>query len=233
MQNEVEEIAERYERRKLVTGDRYARFNPEVIAGTQERQRALVTLLKTHGIADLARVDVLEIGCGRGSNLQELLLLGAKPEKLMGNELLPERLEAARHMLPQAVRLFAGDASALTFDDASFDIVYQSTVFTSILDDDLQKRIAKAMWRWVKPGGGVLWYDFTFNNPANPDVRGVPLKRIRALFPTGKLAYRRVTLAPPISRRLCRIHPFLYPVFNTLPFLRTHVMCWISKNMEQ
>ncbi len=21
------------------------------------------------------------------------------------------------------------------------------------------------MWRWVKPGGGVLWYDFTFDNP--------------------------------------------------------------------
>lgn len=202
MPNEVEKIAERYERRKAVVGSRYDRFNPEVIAGTQERQRALVSLLKMQGIADLAVLDVLEIGCGSGSNLQELLLLGAKPENLVGNELLHERVERARHMLPQGVRLFPGDASALPFEDASFDIVYQSTVFSSILDDELQCRIAEAMWRWVRPGGGVLWYDFTFNNPANPDVRGVTLKRVRKLFPQGRINVRRVTLAPPISRRV-------------------------------
>lgn len=229
MQNEVEKIAERYERRKSVVGGRYARFNPEVIAGTQERQRALVSLLKTQGIADLAGLDVLEIGCGSGSNLQELLLLGAKPENLVGNELLSERLEQARHMLPHAVRLFPGDASELPFEEASFDIVYQSTVFSSILDDELQCRIAEAMWRWVRPGGGVLWYDFTFNNPANPDVRGVPLKRVRELFPQGRISVRRVTLAPPISRRVVRVHPAMYGVFNALPLLRTHVLCFIQK----
>ena len=30
----------------------------------------------------------------------------------------------------------------------------------------------------LAPGGGVLWYDFTVNNPRNPDVRGVPMKRV-------------------------------------------------------
>ena len=229
MQNEIEKIAERYERRKAVVGDRYARFNPEVVASTQERQRALVSLLKTQGIADLAGLDVLEIGCGSGSNLQELLLLGAKPENLVGNELLPERVEQARRMLPQGVRLFPGDASVLPFAEASFDIVYQSTVFSSILDDALQSRIADAMWRWVRPGGGVLWYDFTFNNPANPDVRGVPLKRVRELFPQGRTASARVTPAPPISRRVVRIHPMMYAAFNALPLLRTHVLCYIQK----
>jgi SAM-dependent methyltransferase len=233
MQTEIERIAERYERRKAVAGDRYARFNPEVIAGTQERQRALVSLMKTQGIANLAGLGVLEIGCGGGSNLQELLLLGAKPENLVGNELLPERVEQARHMLPQAVRLFPGDASALPFEQASFDIVYQSTVFSSILEDGLQRRIADAMWRWVRPGGGVLWYDFTFNNPSNPDVRGVTVGRVQKLFPDGIFQFRRVTLAPPISRRVCRIHPFLYTAFNSLPFLRTHLLCWIAKSKDQ
>jgi ubiquinone/menaquinone biosynthesis C-methylase UbiE len=133
-------------------------------------------------------------------------------------------------MLPQDVRIFPGDASALPFKDASFDIVYQSTVFSSILDDELLCRIAEAMWRWVRPGGGVLWYDFTFNNPANPDVRGVPLKRVRALFPQGRLSFRRVTLAPPISRRVARVHPVMYGVFNSLPLLRTHVLCFIQKS---
>jgi SAM-dependent methyltransferase len=229
MPTELEQIAERYLRRKSIVDGRYARFNSEVIASSQERLRALVLLLQKQGIADLASQKVLEIGCGGGSNLQELLLLGAMPENLVGNELLPERAEQARHMLPQNVKIFPGDASALLFEDASFDIVYQSTVFSSILDDELSCRIAEAMWRWVRPGGGILWYDFTFNNPANPDVRGVPLKRVRALFPHGRLSFRRVTLAPPISRRVARVHTVMYDIFNLVPLLRTHVLCFIEK----
>ncbi len=86
------------------------------------------------------------------------------------------------------------------------------------------------MWRWLKPGGAVLWYDFTYDNPRNPDVRGMPLARVRALFPEGRVQARRVTLAPPISRRVCGLHPRLYGVFNALPLLRTHVLAWIVKS---
>jgi hypothetical protein len=85
------------------------------------------------------------------------------------------------------------------------------------------------MWALAKPGGGVLWYDFIFNNPRNPDVRGVPLHRIRQLFPAGKIHHWKLTLAPPLSRRVTRLHPVLYSVFNLVPFLRTHVLCWIEK----
>ena len=226
---ELEQIVERYARRTHVPPDRYSRFNPEVMAGTQERQCALVSLLKAASISSLAGVDVLEVGCGNGSNLLEMLLLGAEPDHLVGNELLPARMEQARRMLPQSVRLVPGDASVLGFDERAFDVVYQSTVFSSILDDELQSRIARAMWRWARPGGGILWYDFVYNNPSNPDVRGVPISRIRELFPDGQLTVRRVTLAPPISRRVCKLHPSLYQLFNYMPFLRTHVLCWIGK----
>jgi len=36
-----------------------------------------------------------------------------------------------------------------------------------------------------------------YNNPCNPDVRGVPLHRIRQLFPEGKIHHWKLTLAPP------------------------------------
>jgi hypothetical protein len=107
--------------------------------------------------------------------------------------------------------------------------VFVSTVFSSLLDAAFQQRLADAMWRWLRPGGAVLWYDFTVDNPRNPDVRGVPLARIRRLFPQGALQARRVTLAPPIARRVVRLHPALYTVFNTVPALRTHVLAWIAK----
>ena len=80
----------------------------------------------------------------------------------------------------------------------------------------------------VKPGGAVLCYDFTVDNPRNRDVRGVPVARLRELFPQGRVSASRVTLAPPLARVVCRAHPSLYTVFNWLP-LRTHVLAWIDK----
>jgi hypothetical protein len=55
------------------------------------------------------------------------------------------------------------------------------------------------MWRWVKPGGGVLWYDFTVDNPRNRDVRGVPLQRVASLFPQAAIAADASRCAPPIA----------------------------------
>ena len=89
--------------------------------------------------------------------------------------------------------------------------------------------MAARLWRLVRPGGGVLWYDFTWDNPANPDVRGVPLRQIRGLFPGAVIEARRVTLAPPLSRRVTALHPALYEACNLLPALRTHLLCWIHR----
>lgn len=151
------------------------------------------------------------------------------PEHLSGAELLTERYKMARHMLPTSVTLWDGDASVLPIEPGSLDVVFQSTVFSSLLDDDFQQLLAQAMWRWVAPGGGVLWYDFAVDNPRNPDVRGVPVSRVRQLFPQAHMVSKRVTLAPPIARAVCRLHPALYPLFNTIPLLRTHRLVWLQK----
>ncbi len=227
--SEVELVEERYARRMNAKHDRYNMLNPSVWQGVLERHRKILRIFGRFLEKPVAMTSVLEIGCGAGGNLLELLRMGFSPDLLIGNELLPERMNAAQKVLPSTCNLMAGDALMLNFPEPSFDIVYQSTVFSSLLDDDFQSKLASKMWSWVKPGGGVLWYDFTYNNPKNSDVRGVSLDRIRALFPSGKLHYYRVTLAPPISRFICRIHPSLYTLINFFPFLRTHVICWIGK----
>lgn len=220
-------VAERYARRRMT--DRYSLLKPDVWQAVQERQREMLKLFVRLGWNDVASMRLLEVGCGSGGNLQELLRLGFAPQHLTGVDLLADRIEAARVGLPSAVTLHQGDASRLAVQVESLDIVFVSTVFSSLLADAFQQRLAHAMWRWVKPGGGVLWYDFTYNNPRNPDVRGVPRRRIQALFPEGRMTVRRVTLAPPISRRVCRISSAAYGLFNALPFLRTHLLCWIAK----
>ena len=220
-------VAERYARR--AAGDRYSLLNPDVWQAVHERQRAMLGMFARRGWRDLGQRHLVEVGCGSGAILLELLRFGFAPQHLSGIELLPARYEAARQVLPPELSLHLGDATALDLGAASQDIVFVSTVFSSLLDDAFQQRLADAMWRWTKPGGAVLWYDFTVDNPRNADVRGVPLGRIRALFPEATIEHRRVTLAPPIARAVCRVHPGLYTVFNALPLLRTHVLCWLTK----
>lgn len=218
-------IHARYARRSR----RYDASDPWVLLTTQEVDRALARWLRKAWPAGPEELRLLEIGCGSGRNLLRFQALGFDPANLAGNELQADRCAEARRRLPAAIRLAAGDALDLDEADASFDVVYQSLVFSSILDRGYQELLAQRLWRLVRPGGGVLWYDFTWNNPANPDVRGLPLARIRHLFPGGRIDARRVTLAPPLSRRVTALHPALYGVCNALPFLRTHLLCWIRK----
>jgi SAM-dependent methyltransferase len=214
-------------------GPRYSLLNPSALLATQERQRAIADLLVRIGWLDLRRLRLLEVGCGTGGNLLEFLRFGFRPEHLQGIELLTASAERAQSIVPPTLRVQCGDAAtgavASSIPEASQDIVYQATVFSSLLVDAFQQRLADTMWRWVRPGGGVLWYDFVVNNPRNPDVRGVPVARIRQLFPDGRVRLQRLTLAPPVARAVTRVHPTLYGILNTCVWLRTHVLAWVEK----
>ncbi len=227
-QEELQAVAERYARR--AAGDLYSPLRPEVWQMLHERQRTMLQMFRAQGLGDLGALQLAEVGCGSGGNLLELLRLGFAPQQLIGIELLPERHAQARQALPAATRVWLGDATEAPVEPGSQHLVLQSTVFSSLLDDGVQQRLADAMWRWLRPGGAVLWYDFTVDNPRNRDVRGVPLSRVRTLFPgASRLVARRVTLAPPLARLVCRAHPALYGALNTVPWLRTHVLAWVEK----
>jgi SAM-dependent methyltransferase len=229
MVNEIEEIKARYKRRDEPGTPAYDPLEPWVYMALQEKERAIIRWVRSSGLFPIGEKRILEVGCGAGGNLLLFLKLGFRPENIVGNELLEERVQAARTLLPSSIRIWEGDASALSLEDGAFDVVYQSTVFSSILDHGFRKNLADRMWALAKPGGGVLWYDFIYNNPRNKDVEGISVSEIRDLFPTGNHKVWRLTLAPPISRFVAKIHPGCYTFFNMFPFLRTHVLCWIRK----
>jgi SAM-dependent methyltransferase len=218
LESEPDAVAHRFARR--TDPERYSMLQPDVWHSVQERQREMLKLFLRLGHQDLGVLRLLEVGCGTGGNLLEFLRLGFSPEHLQGIELLPDRTALARECLPQTLTVHAGDALQLALGDGAVDIVFVSTVFSSLLDPAYQARLARRMWQWD---------DFQFNNPRNADVRGVPLARLRELFPEGQLQARRVTLAPPLARAAVRLHPSLYTVFNSLPLFRTHVLAWIGK----
>jgi SAM-dependent methyltransferase len=205
---EIDDIRQRYQRRSVqVPPDRYSFTKDDVLLAAQAVDRATMNALLKAGFTDLGVVRLLEIGCGGGGNLLRFLRWGFAPQNLVGNELLEERAQDARRALPAETRILPGDARGLPDDE--FDVVYQSTVLSSILDDKFQLQVAERMWELTRQEGIVLSYDFIFGNPCNPDVRRVTPERLRSLFPHGEMSVHRVTLAPPLARRVAR-SPVLY-----------------------
>ncbi|MEO5732490.1 MAG: methyltransferase domain-containing protein [Rubrivivax sp.] len=227
--SEPQAMHARYARRAALPPGRYSLLEPAALRERQGRQRALVQQLLRHGRTDLSSLTLTELGCGLGGNLLELLQLGFRPHNLHGIELLPDRHAAARQVLPPALSLWLGDGSIAPVSPQSQDLVLVSTVYSSVLDDGFQQRLADATWRWLKPGGAVIVYDFRVDNPRNPDVRGVPAWRLRALYPQGRAETVSLTLAPPLARAVGRLHPVLIGALAGLPPLRTHLLAWIAK----
>jgi SAM-dependent methyltransferase len=227
--NEMQSVQERYARRKSIAHSIYDPLRPVNVAFRQEKQKYIAALILQWLAGDnLQDKKILEIGCGNGSNLLELILFGASPERITANELLEDRLVDARRRLPAASVILPGNALEISIEDHSFDIIVQSTVFSSILDDDFRIKLAAQMMKKLRPGGAILWYDFVVNNPKNQDVRGVPMRDVKNMFPGCTFQIKRLTLAPPLARRLGALTAIAYPILGCVPFLKTHILCLIT-----
>jgi hypothetical protein len=81
----------------------------------------------------------------------------------------------------------------------------------------------------MRPGGGLLWYDFRYDSPSNRNVRGITARRVRELFPALRGRLIGLTLLPPLARRLGPLTPVAYPVLGWLPPLRSHLLGLLLK----
>jgi ubiquinone/menaquinone biosynthesis C-methylase UbiE len=230
-QGELSRIRTAYEHRQACRWDRrYTIAEKGNVLRTEEVQRRMLDLIVGRFGSDLSGTRILEVGCGSGYWLRQLIQWGAPPANLFGVDLLADRIAAARELCPSAVHLDCADASRLRFSDGSFDVVLQLTVFTSVLDAGIKKAIASEILRVLKPDGCVLWYDFFANNPSNPDVRGISKKEIQRLFPGCRVQLQRVTLVPPLGRLLGKISSGAYRAMSAMKVLCTHYLGIIEKS---
>ena len=225
--NEAARIHEVYSRRESAgSADYYSWHREENQFRIYQTSRACIAALRKYGLFPLAGRKVLDVGCGPGDWLLTFLLWGAKPCDLAGIDVSESRIAQARLRLPDA-SLFAGDARALPFATGSIDLVTQFTVFTSVLDTGVKRAIAEEMRRVVRKDGLMLWYDFLYDNPRNPDVRGIGKQELTSLFPGCPMEFRKVTLAPPLARRTVRVSWAFSLCLEALPLLRTHCLALI------
>jgi phospholipid N-methyltransferase len=220
LSEELKNIEARYEKRKndsVTEKNIYSNF-------VVNERNSIYKKIILENFSSLDQVKLLEIGAGGGANINFFKSIQIPPNNLYANELLEDRVKELQKDHPD-IHILPGDALSIK-SEFQFDLVFQSTVFTSILDVEFRKSLANKMWDLTKSGGIILWYDFVFDNPNNKDVKKVSIKEVKSLFPEGKIIYsKRLTLAPPLGRRVGK----LYPLFNYFPFLRSHYVAAIQK----
>jgi ubiquinone/menaquinone biosynthesis C-methylase UbiE len=227
---EIDRLRRTYEERShSKLAQRYLRTNPGHLYALHEREAAMADLLRSAGLRSLAGLRILDVGCGTGATLRQYLEYEADRERMWGIDLLPEFVEKARSASFN-LQVVCGSASKLPFADSRFDFVSQFMLFTSVLDPAMKIQIAGEIDRVLTPGGKLLWYDFAFNNPSNPDVRGIQLAEVHRLFPGYSMTSRRITLAPPLGRAIGRLGPTLYYLTSKMRFLCTHYLCLLKKS---
>ncbi|MFQ5921932.1 MAG: class I SAM-dependent methyltransferase [Anaerolineales bacterium] len=212
--------------RRLAGSDLYSQFNPANLFMRQSRQRDLLKLLWRMGFDSLSDRRILEVGCGSGGVLLDLMTSGASPVRLHGIDLLFDRLAQAQIQLPH-LALQCANAENLPYTTDTFDLVLQFTVFTSILDPGVKANLAQEMLRVLRrPHGAILWYDFWLN-PVNRQTRGIRPAEIRSLFPSCSFTFQQITLAPPVARRLVPLSSIAAAMTEKLGFLNSHYLALI------
>lgn len=192
----------------------------------QGRYWNTLCLLKKMGVQDISEWRILDVGCGDGRMLREFLQWGALPENLAGIDLRQEPVEHALNLTPN-LDIRCASATELPWSDSSFNLVCQHTVFSSILDWEMKIIIAREMLRVLNPSGFILWYDFWLN-PTNLQTRGIRPAEIKVLFPNCHYEFHRITLAPPIARRLVPISLALSMLIEKIQLFNTHYLVAIS-----
>ncbi|MFO0709257.1 MAG: class I SAM-dependent methyltransferase [Sandaracinus sp.] len=126
----------------------YDDFSHHYDRGRDRGYHAMIDEIEAGAVIELAHGrEVLEVGCGTGLVLERVARVAARAE---GVDLSPGMLAHARG---RGLSVREGDATALPFADASFDVVYAFKVLAHV--PDIERAIAE-MFRVVRPGGHVL-----------------------------------------------------------------------------
>lgn len=193
-----------------------------------ERKKNISQIISDLNIR-LTSKNILDLGCAGGNIFNLLRDLGAKEENIYGIDVRSDRLKDAKKLFP-AGNFTHMDARELHFDDATFDIVFTFTIFSSILGKKIRMEIANEIYRVLKPNGVVIYYDIRYDNPFNANVKKMTHGEIKYFFPNMNIELKPITILPPLIRALGKISIELYPLLGKLNFLKTHYIGYFTKS---
>jgi ubiquinone/menaquinone biosynthesis C-methylase UbiE len=233
LQDEIIRIRRQYQtfEQQNLLQTQWAPFNEIEVAYRCQQSIVFASLMRHIGRTDLTGLRILDVGCGQGRNLRSYLDQGAEAGNLHGVDINESWLSTARQISPN-VNFRVADGINLDFADATFDLVTQYVVFSSIALPELRQQLAIEMWRVLKPGGYVFWWDMT-NMAAAAGGHDKPL-----VFTTLFGGASHVRLNVSSSRRPSEtLRPFrgarlVAPLLDLLGKSPTHVAALIGPKLE-
>lgn len=142
--------------------------------------------------------------------------------------MLEDEINNARELAPH-LHFEVADARQLPFEDGTMDLVLAFTLFSAIRNPSIREDVAEEMLRVLSRSGAVLVHDVWTTGRVNPDNWPLRRKELERLFPGCHVQARRVTLAPPLARRLAPRFWFMCELLVRVPFLRTHWLVLITR----
>jgi SAM-dependent methyltransferase len=130
---------------------------PLELAESDEPDRLCIQLYhRVAGAIDLANRDVLEVGCGRGGG-SSYIMRYLRPRSVVGMDISQQAVDlCTRHRSVPGLTFVQGDAEALPFPEATFDVVInvESSHCYGSMD-----RFLSEVHRVLRPGGHLLFAD--------------------------------------------------------------------------
>jgi len=205
---------------KIWTGDT-ARFILE------RKWEDIGRMLGAEGV-DTATARLLDLGAGSGGDCDRFRRLGLRPERIVALDLLRDYPRLARRSHAWLAALQA-DGALLPLRDGSFDIVYQSTMLSSVLDRDRRTRILHEVRRVLARRGLFVSYDTRYPNPWNRNTRPVSSAEIAAAFPGCRVRVKSTTPIPQLIRLFRFLPPAVWRAIERIPPLRSHLLVVVRK----
>lgn len=174
--------------------------------------RKRVAFIRQHAGAG----PLLDVGCGTGLLLEQLVNLG-----YAATGLDPSRgmLEQLRRRRPD-ISTVAGSGAALPFADGAFGLVYCVAVLHHVAEPDAVRATLREMSRVTRPGGHVLIWDHNPHNPYWPLLmRRVPQDSgAERLIPQAEIVagLRAGGATPVLTRQLGLVPDFAPPALLPL-----------------
>jgi len=172
---------------------------------------------------------VLDLGSSAGASIPRLTSLGCSPRSIACIDIRHETLRDGRSMHPHTL-FVQSDALHLPFPNERFDMVHQSVMMSSALDERRRYAMAREMVRVTKRQGLVLWYDLRYPSPFNPNFRPIGRREIQRYFSDCQSRILSTTLIPHLSRALAPISWRACRLLERIPLLRSHLLAVIKRD---
>ena len=97
--------------------------------------------------------NILEVGCGEGANIINLISMGAQAT-FTGVDFLPEKVAFCSNLKISNAEFQTADARNLPFDDSLYDLVFARDLLHHVNED--RDKVLKELLRVTKPKGKVI-----------------------------------------------------------------------------